>query len=414
MPIVTLEERISTWKAMPLLAVLRKGSEKRTNKKGQSIFGEDLPYFRLEFGEDYQLLAGSFAEMFGLEPDEIGPVMLLPDSWEAWMMEFKASKLIRKCDGHTQALRLQDGGYVHEAAPCPRRSGHACECKPSGMLRFLIPRFSEATGYLGYFLLKTHSVNDIVQIESAIRLAAVGRALHTCQFVLKRREEEVATRDAEGRSIRVKKWLVKLEQLDALAFSNAPQQHPQLPAPQPRLGPSVDEVPWDDEADDSPPPARGKAGRTAGARNIWSETLNVNFVKEQTAFLYPHPAHQNRSIKKLIDTNVLRSTDSNTLAVCKVFAHRAEVDHGVSQNMLGAALSAALPEDQPVAGLGDWLRQGYTLQAGWEAICRWAEQQRQALNAAREPQPAQTALDEYFEPGDFPNWEDTPLEDVKF
>lgn len=418
MPIRHLEERISTWQALPRLANVRKGGEKRQNKKGQEIFGEDLDHFRLEFAEDYPYLKTAFIDMFGEEPAEIGPLMLLPDSFDAWMMAFGKGKLIRKCDGHEQVLYLQDGGYMHTPAPCVARSGHSCDCKPSGTLRFIIPRFSQITGTLGYFLLKTHSTNDIVQIESAIQLAAVGRPLHQCQFVLKRRQEEIAARDAEGRSIRVKKWLVKLEQLDALAFA-APEDRPQLAAAAPSLPtqtqPMVDdEPPWeeDDEIDDAPPPP--KRGRSAGARNPWSEPLNVNFVKQQVSFMYRNEYHLNKSIQGLIDANTITAKDKNILAVCLVFAHRAESDYGVSKEELGRALSFALPEGQTVAGLTAWLGERYTLTAAWEAVRKYAEAQREALSDDTPQPPAQKALEDFFEPGDLLSEAAEPQEDIIF
>jgi hypothetical protein len=107
-------------------------------------------------------------------------------------------------------VHYQGETCIRKPTPCQ----HQCQCKPTGRLMFWLPEFTQATGILGQFMLITHSIKDIQNIQGTIdwTLNEAGR-LRNIAFVLYRRDANLTTPDGAP----VTKSLVYLEAAERTA-----------------------------------------------------------------------------------------------------------------------------------------------------------------------------------------------------
>lgn len=222
MPIVGMTDQ---GKAFPQIGDIRKGSKKRTNKKGEKIWGEDLPYFRVEFDESEKAAAALFEARYGDKPDKI--VVLMPFDeiglcWEAWREAHVAGAMWHRCDGENINYQInRNTGEVEirnyhnaqgEKIPCgiQNLTNKDDRCKHKGRLQILIPEIRQ----LAYLMVHTGSKWDIINISK--QLAAIyainGNHIAGIPLVLKRKPNEISTPSGEnGKRVRREKWLISIE-----------------------------------------------------------------------------------------------------------------------------------------------------------------------------------------------------------
>ncbi|MBP8293618.1 MAG: hypothetical protein KAX65_12655 [Caldilineaceae bacterium] len=225
--------------AFPCIGKLRKGGEKQTNTKGKEVMGRDLDHFR--FTTDDTDAATAFNAYYGAEPKAVNvflPYATADENFQAWMEEYRAGGLVRRCDGETCVFSRDAKGVASTLpAPCAR----PCGCKQVGRLSVIIPELVR----MAYVTVETHSVYDIIQLTENLHAAQAMRGdLRGIPFILSRREREISTPTGDGGRARRKKSLLFIEpdpswvarQLESMRLAALPQiGTPLLAAPQPRL-----------------------------------------------------------------------------------------------------------------------------------------------------------------------------------
>lgn len=219
MSIVDIEKIIAEMPigaGLPKLADIRKGT--RDQASGAM---EDLDHFRVVFAENFQHLEPYFAMSYGNVPVTLNNAFLIGgtrlEAFSYWMEEHTASKLVHQCDGETQhkhydkSLRDGKGGIDTEPIPCVAPQ---CKCKYVGRLAFLLPDFSMATGYMGYFLLHTSSFYDIKSINAHLRDLEHfnGGTLASLPITIFRAPTKISRPNPKkpGERMRTPAWLVHL------------------------------------------------------------------------------------------------------------------------------------------------------------------------------------------------------------
>ena len=206
MPIKSLQ--INQTAQFPIIGKLRKGAPKVENN-GKSQMGKDLDYFR--FDSDDQAACQSFAAAYQEHPKQIR--VLLPfatpeQNFQAWMEEYSAGGLQRRCDSETQTFSRDKLGKQAPAKPCEKLCGGSCACKQVGRLYVVIPELAR----LAYVVVETHSIYDIIQLTQNLQAAhSVRGSLNGVPFVLSRRPREISTPGEDGKRVRRVKNLLFLE-----------------------------------------------------------------------------------------------------------------------------------------------------------------------------------------------------------
>lgn len=192
--------------AFPCIGKLRKGSAKQVNAKGKEVMGQDLDHFR--FVTDDADAASAFAACYGAEPKAINcflPYATTDENFQAWLEEYRAGGLVRRCDGETCVFhRDAQGRAITAPTPCTKQ----CGCKQVGRLSVIVPQLAR----MAYVTVETHSVYDIIQLTENLYAAQALRGdLRGIPFVLSRREREISTPTGDGGRARRKKWLLFIE-----------------------------------------------------------------------------------------------------------------------------------------------------------------------------------------------------------
>ncbi len=206
MPIKSLQ--LNQTAQFPIIGKLRKGSPKVENN-GKSQMGKDLDHFR--FDSDDQPAALAFAKAYGEQPKQMR--VLLPfatpeQNFQAWMEEYSAGGLQRRCDGETQNFSRDKAGKQAPPKPCEKLCGGSCACKQVGRLYVIIPELAR----LAYVVVETHSIYDIIQLTQNLQAAhAVRGSLNGVPFLLSRRPREISTPGDGGKRVRRVKNLLFLE-----------------------------------------------------------------------------------------------------------------------------------------------------------------------------------------------------------
>jgi hypothetical protein len=341
----------------PRVGVLRKGAAKAGNAPGA-----DLKYFRFTDADDKA--AADFKAVYGDAPVAIR--VLLPyrapeENFHAWLEEYTASSLIRRCDGETQVLTRVGTRYDQTPRPCLRAQGKPCNCKQSGRLFVIVPELKRA----GYVVALTTSKHDIKNLSAQLAAAAaiVGDLSFRVPFILSRKPVKISTPNG-NKLARREKWLLSIEidpsfvqakltamQRDALLQLNAPVE------------PLLDEPDDDDELVEAPArqPAPAPAISLEEARRRYADAANtaVNAVGQLSQAGRETEA---AALDKLIAAN-------------RVNAKGAALDH-----LLGAADALAQATREALAGNGE-------LQA--EALVAPADDDQDEAPAEEAEQPAQ-------------------------
>ena len=167
MSIKGLTDRKDT--GFPSLGKLRKGDKKVDEKRP----GKDLPdYFR--FTSDMPGVEEAFYKAYGEEPNELTFFFAYPEmekNFDTCKEKWLAGQILHhRCDGEmcSRWLDEESGEYKTagqngvEAIPC--MGG----CKEVGRMEIVLPALVEA-GFVGTVTVETHSINDLVAIDKALR-----------------------------------------------------------------------------------------------------------------------------------------------------------------------------------------------------------------------------------------------------
>lgn len=246
--------------AFPQIGTIRKGSPKqKIQKDGREyeIQGKDLKHFRVEFDEQEAQAQATFKELYGAEPQALRctfPFNEIDRVWDAYLEAYTASRLIARSDGeiilywregkeilvkngkatadrtmniwkktegkHTEPLVVTmktdqpvpfvDGMVFH------RTEKTIVEAKPVGRLRVTLYELKR----LGYLLLSTTSVNDIIAIGGpdsgelgAIKVLCnqLGIPFAGVPLILRRKPKDISYTDQNGKQSRMKRWLLHIE-----------------------------------------------------------------------------------------------------------------------------------------------------------------------------------------------------------
>lgn len=219
--------------AFPCIGKLRKGGVKQIGKSGKEVMGRDLDHFR--FTTDDADAATAFNAYYGAEPKAIKvflPYATTDENFAAWMEEYRAGGLVRRCDGETCVFsRDAKGNAVTSPTPCAR----PCGCKQVGRLAVIVPELVR----MAYVTVETHSVYDIIQLTENLQAAQAMRGdLRGIPFILSRREREISTPTDNGGRARRKKSLLFIEpdpswvarQLESMRLAALPVLPSDLPA----------------------------------------------------------------------------------------------------------------------------------------------------------------------------------------
>lgn len=208
MPIKALQSNRQA--QFPIIGKLRKGSP-QVEKSGKMVLGRDLDHFR--FDSDDVSAVGVFTSAYGAQPKSIRvllPFATVDQNFQAWMEEYSASGLQRRCDGESQSFHRDARGVgLTTPTPCAKACGSSCLCKQVGRLYVLIPELAR----LAYVIVETHSIYDIIQLTENLNAAFALRGnLAGVPFVLSRREREISTPGKEpGKRFRATKSLLFIE-----------------------------------------------------------------------------------------------------------------------------------------------------------------------------------------------------------
>ena len=259
MPILPLQRNRAP--QFPCIGKLRKGGAKRRNAQGKEIMGVDLNYFR--FTTDDAHAAETFAAYYGAQPQSIDvllPYATTAENFGAWLEEYTAGGMARRCDGETQHFhRDADGKGNTTPVKCERLCGRKCGCKEVGRLAVIVPQLAR----LASVTVETHSLYDIMQLTENLQAAEALRGdLRGIPFILSRRDREISTPGEGGKRTRRTKSLLFIEpnpewvarQLESMRLAALPiVDVPALQAPAMRriTGPvTVDADDFDDEEED--------------------------------------------------------------------------------------------------------------------------------------------------------------------
>jgi hypothetical protein len=282
MPIKGMTDRESITGRYPIIGKLRKGSEKQ-KKNGKEIFGKDLDHFR--FTSKREDIVEAFVNSeFGETPRQLKvhlPYATVEECFSTWKEKWTAARLDHRCDGEmTTILRLDDGTYSHDPAPCPGG------CNQVGRLSVILMPLIHA-GFFGTVTMETHSKHDCINITRVLYQAEqdarrFGRDLTGAEFLLYREQHEVATPDGPRR----KKWLVRLEpSVDwARRMLQAAQQEAMLLLPNGSTVPSndfVSEVAEVEVIEPESEPAAPRQGDFLSSKDqFWSDIYGLGLEQD--------------------------------------------------------------------------------------------------------------------------------------
>jgi len=211
------------------IGMIRKGAPKGADRPG-----EDLHYFRVEFGEKDTETNQEFLRAFGDKPADIVVVLPFPElerCWEAWREAYLAGALIHRCDGENVQYAINaktgeklvvngrststgqsikcDGAAVAYYTNKKTGKNDPVYCRPVGRLRVMIPALKR----IAYLVVHTTSIHDIINISEQLRgIANLRRGnIAGIPLLLKRRPRQVSTPGEGGKRVRREKWLISIE-----------------------------------------------------------------------------------------------------------------------------------------------------------------------------------------------------------
>ena len=323
MPILSLQKnRVAQF---PCIGKLRKGGAKRKTAQGREIMGEDLKHFR--FTTDDAQAAETFAAYYGAQPQSIEvflPYATTAENFGAWLEEYTAGGMARRCDGETQHFhRDADGKGNTTSVKCERLCGRKCGCKEVGRLAVIIKQLAR----LAYVTVETHSLYDIMQLTENLQAAEALRGdLRGIPFILSRRDREISTPGEGGKRARRTKSLLFIEpnpewvarQLESMRLAALPiVDVPALQAPLMRqiTGPVTVDADGYDEDEDEGDEEMDKGPRWVNAADAYAWAVEAGACENE------HEARA--SLKKIVDARFGgRLTKENMAAVFEAFHAR--------------------------------------------------------------------------------------------
>lgn len=213
MPIAGLTSRDASF---PCLGKIRKGAPKPSGNKP----GSDLDHFRLDTERSY--IANIFKRHYGDKPTELRvwlPYETPDECFPTWMESWKASGLTQRCSGEFRVLTFNDRGtydktdklYDKTEKPCLKQSETPCDCKPVGRLFVMVDEIFKA-GFVGYFVVETHSKHDIIALSSNLEAAySINHKLIGVPFKLHRSPRKVSCPKPDGSRSMTTKHLLSIE-----------------------------------------------------------------------------------------------------------------------------------------------------------------------------------------------------------
>jgi hypothetical protein len=209
----------------PCIGAIRKGAAKGDNRPGK-----DLHYFRLDFDKNEKALAESVAKKHGENPDRLDillPPFPLHEVWSVFNEFYVGSVLVHRCDPNKNIVlkdldpRTLEPRKLTDESGLPRictgyrltdKNNNVHEEKSECRLKIML----RGTGRPAYLLVRSHSVNDAVNIERQLKaLLATQRLLGKSDLsgiplVLKRVPKMVPAM-INGKRTRVEKYLISIE-----------------------------------------------------------------------------------------------------------------------------------------------------------------------------------------------------------
>jgi hypothetical protein len=284
MPINRLQQAPS----FPRIGKLRKGAPKpETGNKPGADLGK---HFR--FVADDPLVQADFTKAFGDKPEVITfmfpPHGHINEVFVAWYEHHVASRLLKRCDGDTQAQWFNEAkrGYSFEPKPCDNPApGEPCKaCRTTAHIKIWIPELLRRA----FVEVPFSSTWDVVHLQQYLSAFAMvnGGTLNGIPFILSRRETMVAHVDKDGNSKRMKKFLLHVEPHPAWEAQQVKGiladlgKTPQLEAPKGVIVTDDDDIEddaGDDQGqDDSTALATAIEGYKAAARAAADRGIDLN------------------------------------------------------------------------------------------------------------------------------------------
>lgn len=202
MPIKGLTKDVEIGLGLPLIARIKKGEEKQVKTRADGstyeTVGKDLDYFRIEFEPQYEHLRDDFESIYGDQPTELWNVLMgaptVDEAFPTWLEQWTATALLHQCDSeqqnrwyNTEAQRMMTAKKA-----CDKDADKPCACTRIGRLNIVLPDFTDETGALGYFMVTTHSIHDIITVfQYLTRIYTTCGSLGGIPFTFGRAAKEV-------------------------------------------------------------------------------------------------------------------------------------------------------------------------------------------------------------------------------
>ena len=216
---------------------IRKGELIPVKGKPGQTRPTDLDYFRVVFDEEETQAAADFKAAYPDPKPQTLNIFFASDDidtvWDSWLEAYTASRLVARSDGErfiylldyeSGEVVVKDGNPYTPVSPGQaageepvgyytnqKNQRIGIYLKPEGRLKVVIPELAR----FAYLIFITHSINDIVAIDSQLRgYKATSRGkLAGIPFQLRRRKKNISKPMGEDKSKRTRSpsWLVSIE-----------------------------------------------------------------------------------------------------------------------------------------------------------------------------------------------------------
>ena len=236
MPIKTLKTNGGS--RLMKLGTIRKGSKKQKVDRGGKqieIYGKDLDHFRFDCLSDklQKALEGYQKGKPAVLTVQL-PYSTPEENFINWFEDYSNNALKVRCDGEKINLYLdKDTKQYERPEDMPCKSQQGCTCKPIGRLNVILPLAIEC-GFIGFFEVQTHSINDIVAIQGYLeQIHSMAGDLRKITFEIYRYPAEISIRyvdkNKNAQRSRQEKHLVGIrvhpEVIKAIGGNFIPSQH---------------------------------------------------------------------------------------------------------------------------------------------------------------------------------------------